>query len=114
LTPDTKKLLLSKIDELSSMGCILKDEETLDYITAFEGDDTDVSSVMSEWGSVDICYLALPPVGKSLPFNRFYRCLPKKELLLTKMRWSVAEMRYATSKGSRLKPLVAKVFRTQS
>ena len=47
LTPDTGKLLLAKIDEMSMMGYILKDEETLDYVTTFDGDETDVSSIMS-------------------------------------------------------------------
>ena len=60
-TPDTKKLLISKIDQMSPMGYILKDEETMDYVTAFDGDDSDVSSVMSEWGSIDVCYLIGPP-----------------------------------------------------
>ena len=49
------------------MGYILKDEETMDYVTAFDGDDSDVSSVMSEWGSIDVCYLigAPPPIGQN-------------------------------------------------
>ena len=41
LTPDTKKLLISKIDQMAPMGYILKDEETMDYVTAFDGDDSD-------------------------------------------------------------------------
>ena len=57
LTPNTRKQLLAKIDEMSTMGYILKDEETLEYVTAFDGDETGVSSIMFEWGSVDVCYL---------------------------------------------------------
>ena len=61
LTSDTKKLLISTIDQMSPMGYILKDEETMDYVAAFDGDDSDVSTVMSEWGSIDVCYLIAAP-----------------------------------------------------
>ena len=118
LTPDTRKMLLAKIDEMSMLGYILKDEETLDYVTAFDRDETDVSSIMSEWGSVDVCYLIgpPPPYWKESAIRQVLNASGQKEFLLTKMRWSVAEMRFATWKIQALdvKPLMGKVFRTQS
>ena len=47
--PDTRKMLLAKLDEMNTMGFVLKDQKTLDYVTACAADNTDVSRVMSEW-----------------------------------------------------------------
>ena len=99
---------------MNTMGFVLKDEEALHYVTPFDGDYTDVSSMMSEWGSVDVCYITgAPPYGKNQPFARFWNCLLKK---MTEMRWSVAEMRLATWKihAPDVKHLIRKVFRTQA
>jgi hypothetical protein len=117
LTPDTKKLLISKIDQMAPMGYILKDEETMDYVTAFDGDDSDVSSVMSEWGSIDVCHLiGAPPYWKEPAIKQILSLSDQKDFLLTKMRWSVAEMRFATWKiqAPTVQPLIGKVFRTQA
>ena len=100
------------------MGYILKDEETMDYVTAFDGDDSDVSSVMSEWGSIDVCYLigAPPPYWKEPAIKQILSLSDQKDFLLTKMRWSVAEIRFATWKIQALtvQSLIGKVFRTQA
>ena len=117
LTPDTRKVLLAKIDEMTTMGYILKDEETLDEVTAFNGYETDISSIMLEWGSVDVCHLiGSPPYWKESEIPRVLNVFGQKEFLLTKMRWSVVEMRFGTGKiqAPDVKPLIGKVFGTQS
>ena len=66
-------MLLAKIDEMSRMGYIftLKDKKTLDYIAAFDGDETNVFSIISEWGAVDVCYLiGFPPCWKELAIHQ--------------------------------------------
>ena len=88
-----------------------------DYVIAFNGDETDVSSIMSEWGSVDLCYLiGSPPYWKELAIRLVLSASGQKEFLLTKMHWCVAEMRCATWKiqAPDVKPLIGNVFRTQS
>ena len=102
------------------MGYILKDEETLDHVTAFEGNDTDVSSVMSKWGSIDICHLvgapSPPPNWKESALQQVLQVSSQKQFLLTKMRWCVAEMSYTTwqIQAPDTKTLVGKVFGTQA
>ena len=37
---------MTKNQEMWKMGFILKNEETMDYVTAFNGDNFDITSVM--------------------------------------------------------------------
>ena len=115
-TPVGRKKFMAMLDTFILKGLSIKDEATGEPLTEYDS-DSDASSVMSEWGSVESCMLInVPPYWKDDHIKSVLKGTGERDLLLTKMSWNVGEIRTCTWKvqSPDSKKLVGRVLKAPS
>jgi len=102
------------VQSLTDFGLSVKDETTNEPITP-EEDESDVSSVQSEWGSVETCMiLGVPPFWKEAHLRAVLETVGDTDFLLNKLPWDIGEIPTTTWRvqAPKASTWVGKVFRS--